>query len=435
MILEWMTKLEPILLTLVYFIVCICLGLVPPTCPTDENGGEEGGDCGSEGHDNALLSWASDFFVTGVIAFFGVQLYLTTSQKKFATVSYASLFVAYMCKGMVSRYFGNSGMDDGKGAAGYFVLTSASYIFWTLSAIFLGFIAQAAWIEIGEGGLQCGRAESRVALIVMVLTTLIIVTGSLWSLVFSVNTVVDEYSESEFTGSSIPTSMILAGKLLWHAFYCTFLVATAYILRALAKQSAILVGGVSNYIPATGIVLSQAVIVSILLFSALDAVSNEEQWGASDSHTMATVVFNYAMLMTADFVRSFLLALFPRKLSTDSAESNKGMADTDSSNADEDGEKECCDNDEEVENQEEWIIRYKDTENDTLFMSEHHREKDKFEDENGLEIKSEGSLAGLVADGLLRNWASFGTTASQRIIGANKEATNKSIESSLADDV
>jgi hypothetical protein len=440
MVLERIIRYGPIVLTLVYIIVVIFLGLLLPSCPTDENGSKEGGDCGSEGHDNFLLSWSTDFFVAGAFAVMGVLLYLKTSQKRFVRISYASLFVAYILKGMVSRYFGNSGMDDGKGAAGYYGATFVSYIFWTLSALFLAFIIQAAWGEIGEDGLHCGRAESLVALILMVIATLFIVTGSLWALAFSVNDVTDEYSESEATPASIPLTMLLAAQLLWHAFYSTFLVSTAYILRALAKQRAIMVGGVPNSFPATGIVLAQVVIVGIFLFYALDAVSNEVQWGASDSHTMATVAFNYAMLMTVYFVTSFLVALFPTNLSRNP---EKDISDTDSDETpncedhadDYDEENKRGENDQEA-NQDEWAIDYKDTENNTMFMGGEQGAKDNFDDEDtqgkGTAIKSKGSLLGM-ADEFLREWNSFSSVTPQRVSGADKKATNKSIESSLVD--
>ncbi len=435
-----MTRLEPynsILLTIAYVTICVCVGTLLPTCSTDENGNEEGVTCGTEGHDNTFLSWVTDFFLAGVHTMMGIQLYLKTSRKRFAGLSYAFLFLVYLFKGMVSWLFGNSGMDDGRGSTGFFIMTMVYYVFWTVSALLFMFLAQAAWKEIDEGGLQCGRAEARVSLILMVVSTLILITGCMWALFFSVDEVIDEYSDSDVTATSIPITMIQAGQLAWHAFYCAFLVSTAYIWRALAKQRAIDVEGLSDALPAAGIILSQVAIAGIFLFFALDAVSDDVRWGRYNSHTMATVMFNYAMLMTVYFVRSYLLALFPPDLLTDVAETGKGAADTDSDESaidkslSRDDPEEA---DEDIVNQDEWVIKYKDTESDTLFMTEHQPVRDNFEDEGPLSSQyecPEGPVAS-VAEDILRGWGSFTTTTTgQRVIGAERKATNKSIESSL----
>lgn len=376
-----MTRLQPysaFLLTILYVIFCVLIGTLLPQCMVDENS-VEGKECGTEGHDDAVISWTTSFFLTGVFALMGFQLYRESSKKNFASISYALLSCAYLLKGLVARFYGNSGFDDGRGMAGFFMWTFVYYIFWALSALLFYFLIQAAWNEIDEGGFDCGIAESRILLALMLVSNLILTTGCLWAVFFSVKEVDDDYSHSDSGMSAIPITMIQAGQLLWHACYCLFLVAAAYIWRALARQRGLLVGGLSHSAAASGIILSQVVNVGILLFYALDAVGDDTEWGAYNSHTLATVTFNYAMMMSVYFAKNFLLALFPRDLLVHSDQAGNKMTHTDSDETDDydveaDRKRQSLHDqseadDDELVQEDHLAIIYKDTENDTVLYA------------------------------------------------------------------
>ncbi len=195
-------------------------------------------------------------------------------------------------------------MDD---ETGFFMLTLLYYLLWTCSAFVYALLIHAALNEGNEvGGSQCGYLESRLLFGGMVLAFLAIATGCFWCGQPIWNSVVDDSS-----AQSIWVTVLVSSQLLWHAFYCVFLITACYVWKTLAKQCEITVGGLPYSYAATGIVVSQVVILVIVVFYSLDFASTKENLGTKTMQsTYTTIFFNYAILMTGYFIHTFFLSLF-----------------------------------------------------------------------------------------------------------------------------
>ena len=294
-----------VFLTLTYIVFCLIVGFVHPKCIVD---GVENPQCGEEGYDNTVLSWTSDFFVGVIFTFFAILLYLKTSKRILTSISFLLLSIVFIIQGFIGRYFGNSGLDDGKGQIGFYILMFITYVFWTVSALPIAYLVQTALDKINDdGGLQCGLFETRILFSFMVLSFIIVTTGCIWSslaLWDTTNDVIDDYPKDTNEGN-IGIDIFKYGQLLWHGFYCTFLISTAYTWKALAKCMGVTIGGLPASYALGGIVISQIIIISILIGLALDGGDN------ANSNSFVSIMYNYAMLMTGYFIQSFFMSLFP----------------------------------------------------------------------------------------------------------------------------
>jgi len=306
------------LLTLVYVVYCMIIGLTLPECIIDDvesMGGQATSGCGTEGYDNSVLSWTTDFFLSSMFGMMALQAYCTTSQSRVAGMAFAAMFLSFLLRGMIGRYFGNSGADDGTGQVGFYMFTFVVYLFWTISAYLIASLVQTAWYSVPEGGIQCGLAESRIIFALMTVSFLVIATGSIWSTLALWNAedhVVDERPTGALV-DNIPITLLRSGQLLWHGFYCVFLISTAYVWRAVALhiENPVNVAGLSHTSAAAVMVVSQLVIGCIVLFIALDSVTSDEQWGAKNANPYATVMFNYSVLVCGFLMEKYILILFP----------------------------------------------------------------------------------------------------------------------------
>lgn len=274
--------------------------------------------CGNEGVDNSVLGWSSDFFVATTIGGLSVHLFRNTSKKAIGSIAFINLCLGYLLKGFAALFFGNSGTDgDGKGMPLYFFLTLVQYVVWTISAVLVKFLAQSAWVLILEGRRKCGNVASMLFLVPTIGSATAVAIGCIWaSLWFPVDQVVDEYDEDDgnINDQSVAISMVRIGQLVWHASFSLFLVATSFVFGALAKQDTVIVGGMPNYVASSGIVIAQLTVVGIVFYFAFAGSINDQaiSWGVRNGISVATVVFNFAMVMSVLFLHNLITSLFPR---------------------------------------------------------------------------------------------------------------------------
>lgn len=307
-----------ILVTALFIIYSFLVRYIPPRCVVDEDemadtSAEMENPCGTEGVDNSVYAWATDFFLAITFFILAIHLYMTLSVRKNVVASaFVSLSLAFLFHGFAIRFFGNTTAGDGKGMWQFYLLTFFQYILWTASAVLFGFLVQLSWYMLDDEGRKCGIMESRIILVINILSALAVVTGSLWSAgAWSnmVDHVADGYG-NDTTQSSVPSEIFKISQLLWQASYCAFLITSSYVWGALAKQEPQRLGGLLNTNAATGIVLAQVVVACLVVYYTVAGGNGPLGWRVDDGNSVSTAFYNYAMLMTGFFSHQLFASFF-----------------------------------------------------------------------------------------------------------------------------
>jgi hypothetical protein len=233
--------------------------------------------------------------------------------------------LAYLIKGLLGKNFGEHGINtSGERRDGFYIWLIVLYLSWTVSSLLLAFLVHAALFKANENTdvLICGLLESRILFGMLALSFLSIITGCVWNLLTLWNTgIVDS------TNEKISTRILKYGQLFWHGFYCAFLITTAYVWGAVAKQSQIMIGNLSPSFTTSAIVAAQVMIACILIVYAIDIANNNDIRGphSSQEYTYAELIFNYCMLISGHFIQANLLALF--RLSVDNVKEEASTED------------------------------------------------------------------------------------------------------------
>jgi hypothetical protein len=133
-----------IILTLLYATYVVLVAYLSPIDCLDEP-------CNSEGLDNSILGWATDYFIAIFLIGFGVHLWwnsprggfcrccsndsiaASTSSSFPAVLSLWLMGVAYILGGLGHSVFTNSGLDDNAGQQGFYITWAISFTLMTLS--------------------------------------------------------------------------------------------------------------------------------------------------------------------------------------------------------------------------------------------------------------------------------------------------------------
>ncbi len=97
------------------------------------------GECFSEGVDNTILNWASDFFLALCLFFFASHLSFyasaTRDVRRSGILSQIFMGAAFLANGVGSLLYPNSGFDDNRGMVGYWFIEILYVVFYTVSAL------------------------------------------------------------------------------------------------------------------------------------------------------------------------------------------------------------------------------------------------------------------------------------------------------------
>jgi len=102
--------------------------------------------CQSEGVDDSTVAYASDYFIAVASFLFGVDLIIFRQGVRLAAIL-AQIFMAgcFCLQGLISAYYGNNGVTDGKGMKNFWILTAiASYALAFSAGCHASFSIQAA---------------------------------------------------------------------------------------------------------------------------------------------------------------------------------------------------------------------------------------------------------------------------------------------------
>jgi hypothetical protein len=253
-----------------------------------------------------------------------------TSRPLTSGLAFGFFSLAFLTRGIIGRYFPNSGADDGHGQVGYYLLFFASYAFWTISSIFLLNLVLIA----GDGTIieeyRCGRHEYRICLGLMVFCFVLMSMACVWNALTLWNASdlsVDDHNQ-DATANNLPMWLLSATTLTWNILFCAFIIASVYFWTQLARQRDynVMVGKFSHSVAAFAIVFLQLVNAMVVLLLTLYSVCNYKKMLDDKTATsVASVVFNFCTLVTGWLIYDYILALFPPL-----SRNTEKMVDTDS---------------------------------------------------------------------------------------------------------
>ncbi|KAG7360195.1 hypothetical protein IV203_035294 [Nitzschia inconspicua] len=309
-----------IVASFLYMVLCLLVRYLAPQCEHNiEATNPENlvtnttSNCGLEDVDNTMLVFATDFFIATLILGLALHLSFTTNRWIMAALSFSTMGLGFIFKGLAARILGNNVIDDGKGLQGFFFLSLFQYLLWTVSTVFTGILVHAAWEMTGEESRICGSLESKIAASLNILSALVIITGCLWNGMARWNLtepVLDEYYSIDPNETSIPVELFRIGQLAWHGSNCLFLVATAYVMGALAKQKT-KAREFSIHGSATGLLMAQVALATFVIYYSLEKGSGSVKgWAGSGGYTIASTLTNYFLMMSAVFLHDLVFALF-----------------------------------------------------------------------------------------------------------------------------
>ncbi|KAG7350547.1 hypothetical protein IV203_009907 [Nitzschia inconspicua] len=320
-------------MTLLYVAFCVAtfFGL-PPCLDSDQE------KCNSEGYDNSVLSWSTNFFVGALFVIMSISLGCcccckSTSWSITSGMAFGFLSMVFLSRGFVGVYFPNSGLDDGHGQVGFYLLTLASYSCWTISSVFFLSLTRVAWDSIQLHVYHVGQSLYKIFFGLMVCCFVIITTSCVWNALAlwqASDSSVDEYTQDD-TGNFLPIWLLRTSVLLWNIFYCAFVAASTYAWRVLAKQRScdIKVTGLSSSMAAVCIAFLQMTNAMIILLLHFYTLANRTTLNDQTANSIASIIFNLSALLTGYLMFGFLLVLFPNYKNAEKA------LDTDSDTEDE----------------------------------------------------------------------------------------------------
>jgi hypothetical protein len=301
-----------VILTTVYIIFCVATYFALPECIAI-NGSTESSeaDCGSEGHDNSILSWTTSFFIGILVTVMAALLFRSPSCRPVTSgLAFSFLGLAFLIQGVIGLSFPNSGIDDGHGQIGYYLLVFLSYSFWTVSTVFLLCLCQVARDSTLQRLVPCRRSEW-VLFGLVVLMFILLSIACMWNslaLWNSSDSVMDEHAQ-ETTANYFPIWLLGVAKLLWHIFYCCFIVVLLYVWKTISDES-----GIEGFPCSTVFLIvwiCQIGIGTIVVLSVLHHMAQYHQLEKVFANPTSTAILNFFMLMTTFLLYEFILAVFP----------------------------------------------------------------------------------------------------------------------------
>lgn len=268
-----------------------------------------------------LIYWAIDFGLFLVTAILSLHLALQEVNQvggllfAFAAVGYLikSFNTIFLGSSWTVQYNEESSTDIERAVYG---LTFASFVLWTLSMMLLYIFVQAAWMMIEDVHGACGMMPAKFSLLALVLSTLVLSVGSIWSAIIGpYDSSGDEQSPQHFANI-----LFWVAQLTWYLSLSSFLISAASVWGSLARDiGGVRLWGMPTSWAAGGLVCSQLVTAGILVFAVLNGLRDrDEAWTPVDADGVdyPHLIFNYAMMMTLFFVHNMVDMVF-RTLPTD----------------------------------------------------------------------------------------------------------------------
>lgn len=223
--------------------------------------------CNSEGLDNSILGWATDYYIAFMFFVFGFHLWWTTTRvrrrgqstgrqsqsndtKSSETATYWSAIialwsmgVAYVLGGIGHSVYTNSGFDDNAGQQGFYIVWAISFSFMTLSVEeTMRFIRRIASEQNNDNDFypQCVGRFLAVSFWLVVAAWIPTTGGYIWCASIrdihvdgTVDTAIpiDETPEDDQLNTCLQVAA--ASELSWYGTFALFWTACGFALRSL----------------------------------------------------------------------------------------------------------------------------------------------------------------------------------------------------------
>jgi hypothetical protein len=324
-----------ILLTLVYVIVVLMVSLVAPEC-LDEP-------CNSEGLDNSISGWSTDFFIAIAMIWMGLHLWCCSDQPVYFSSIWSLWYmgVAYILGGVGHSVYTNSGLDDNAGQQGFYITWAVSFTFMTMSiGSTYRFIQQ---VSAGRNTIsRCMSNFLTVSLVLVILAWLATSGGYIWCateedlhVVGATDTIPPLDEDSTGTIEEC-LQLAFAAELSWYACFSLFWIPAGMILRATVLETELMEQGGERltvygfraawaawWIP----IIPWTFGIMLIVYSGIAAIATGREGTEIYEQIYGAVVYHYGMLIGYFFLHNLAYALpwdeTKAKVANDSSVSSK----------------------------------------------------------------------------------------------------------------
>uniref|UniRef100_A0A7S4A8W3 Uncharacterized protein n=1 Tax=Pseudo-nitzschia australis TaxID=44445 RepID=A0A7S4A8W3_9STRA len=301
-------------LTLFYLVFYVLIRTQFPRCLLENDS-----ECGAEGVNNSVWVWLTHLFNASIVGFLSLHLLgfnrlfrsggssLSREAATLGGLGLACISLAFITNGAIHIYFGNSGIDDGKGMKIYYALTAVFYMLMGISSTLFAILSHLTMYH--------SRTKLMVFAILNVATAVFVVSACVVVTIseaenFFVDTVVDLNAQDR---SQLPFlfKLVSVGQGFWNASYICFLLSLAFVWGSMAKKNTMFVMGLPNSLAAAGMIVAQLIVAILrLIILVIKNASDRKKLENSAAHRVAPLVFDYAALMTVFFAHNLIFTLF-----------------------------------------------------------------------------------------------------------------------------
>ncbi|KAL3922466.1 MAG: hypothetical protein SGILL_002194 [Bacillariaceae sp.] len=307
-----------IILTLVYAIFVLIVELAVPVDCLNEP-------CNSEGLDNSVLGWATDFYIAAVMMGMAMQLWCFVPQKVYVSAILAifSMGVAYVLGGIGHSIYTNSGFDDNAGQQEFYITWAISFTFMTLSIEETYRFIRAVSSEMNTVR-QCTRNFLTAALVLVVLAWMATSGGYVWCATekdLHVNGAIDTVpplEEGEVGQVETCLQMAAVAEFTWYTCFSLFWIPAGLILRATVLETQLMEKGGERLVVygfrAAWACLWMMVIpwtfgIMLIVYAGVAAIATGQEGTQVYEDIYGAVIYHYGMMLGYYFLHNVAYSL------------------------------------------------------------------------------------------------------------------------------
>lgn len=271
--------------------------------------------CQSEGVDNSVIQWSSDFFIAACMIVFAMHLTccvgdLKEDIRRSGVLAQIFMGSAYACIGIGRILYPNSGLDDNRGMLGSWITSLGFAVFFALSGWLMGQFGMEVGESTGES-FRVGCSSSKSSTLVMICQLFLAfsacayLTGGIWCSInpdIQVNSIVDD-EVTDDTEDHVCFRIMYISNVTLHMSYALLWIPVGAVFLGGSRQWTFSVLGFANSNAAALAVLLQwsvgsMIVVYIAFASFVEGNSDTTTIIESSYDTWITVLYHWAMLLT-----------------------------------------------------------------------------------------------------------------------------------------
>jgi len=280
--------------------------------------------CNSEGLDNTVLGWTTDFFIAGSMILFGLHLLISQHAVYFSTIiALLCMGVAYVLGGLGHSIWTNSGFDDNVAQQEFFITWAISFTFMTVSVHQTYRFVNQILNQYPQMEIKNERRLMRflnMSLFLVIASWAVTLVGYIWCATESdlhVDGAIDEVPELE-NDSDTDTCYVIAawGEGSWYVTFSLFWVPVGTILRRVILANANVaqeqVYGLSNSLAALfTTIIPWTFGIMIIVYSAIVAIILDKDGVDIYVDIYGAVIYHFGMLVQYFLLHNLAFSLPP----------------------------------------------------------------------------------------------------------------------------